>query len=188
MKKFLMRGIIAIAPLALTIGIIYWLFAFLENLVGPPMKALIGKYYIPGMGIVAAVILLFFIGCILNTWIISQITHFFDRIFKKIPFFKSLYKMVKNVTHFFQASPSGEKNKVVEVTIAGQTLVGFITRESFSDFPSMDGDRIAVYLPMSYQIGGYTVLIPKSEVKPLDLSVEEALQYTLIAWARKPEG
>ena len=51
----------------------------------------------------------------------------------------------------------------------------------------MDTDRIAVYLPMSYQIGGYTVLIPRSQVKPLDISVEDALQYTLIAWARKPE-
>ncbi|QVL57991.1 MAG: DUF502 domain-containing protein [Simkaniaceae bacterium] len=187
MKKFVIRGVIAIAPLTLSIGIIYWLFSFLEQLVAPPMKAIIGKYYIPGMGIVAAVIILFFIGCILNTWIISHITAFFDRILKKIPFFKSLYKMVKNVTHFFQASPSGEKDKVVEVTIAGQTLVGFITREDFSEFPSMGADRVAVYLPMSYQIGGYTVLVPRSSLKPIDLSVEDALQYTLIAWARKPE-
>lgn len=187
MKKFVMRGVIAIAPLALTIGILYWLFSFLEELVGPPMKALLGKYYIPGMGIISAIIILFFIGCILNTWLISHITSFFDRIFKKIPFFKSLYKMVKNVTHFFQASPGGEKDKVVEVTIAGQTLVGFITREDFEEFPSMETDRVAVYLPMSYQIGGYTVLIPRSSIKSIDLSVEDALQYSLIAWARKSE-
>ena len=95
--------------------------------------------------------------------------------------------MVKNVTHFFQTSPSGERDKVVEVTIAGQTLVGFITRENFSELPSMETDRVAVFLPMSYQIGGYTILVPKSAVKPIDLSVEEALQYSLIAWARKPE-
>ena len=187
MKKFIKRGIIAIAPLALSIGIIYRLFSFLEELVGPPMRALFGKYYYPGMGIVAAVVVLFFIGVLLNTWIISHITTLFERLFKRIPIFNSLYKMVKNVTHFFQASPGGEQQQVVEVTIAGHTLVGFITRESFSEFPEMDQSRVAVFLPMSYQIGGYTVLVPRSDIKPINISIEDALQYSLIAWARKPE-
>ncbi|MBF5059871.1 DUF502 domain-containing protein [Candidatus Neptunochlamydia vexilliferae] len=187
MKTMIKRGLIAIAPLALTIGILYWLFSFMEELVGPPMKTLLGKYYVPGMGIVGAIIILFIIGSILNTWLISHVTHFFERVFKKIPLFNSLYKMVKNVTHFFQSSPEGENQQVVEVSIAGQTLVGFITRENFSEFPAMETDRVAVFLPMSYQIGGYTVLLPRSEVKPLDMSIEEALQYSLIAWARKPE-
>ena len=187
MRKFIKRGIIAIAPLALSIGIIYWLFSFLEELVGPPMSALLGKYYYPGMGIIAAVIVLFFIGVLLNTWIISHITTLFERLFKRIPIFNSLYKMVKNVTHFFQASPGDEKQQVVEVTIAGHTLVGFITRESFSEFPEMDQNRVAIFLPMSYQIGGYTVLVPRSDIKPINISIEDALQYSLIAWARKPE-
>jgi uncharacterized membrane protein len=151
------------------------------------MSALLGKYYYPGMGIIAAIIVLFFIGVLLNTWIISHITTLFERLFKRIPIFNSLYKMVKNVTHFFQASPGDEKQQVVEVTIAGHTLVGFITRESFSEFPEMDQNRVAIFLPMSYQIGGYTVLVPRSDIKPINISIEDALQYSLIAWARKPE-
>ncbi|MCB1107343.1 MAG: DUF502 domain-containing protein [Chlamydiia bacterium] len=91
MKKFIKRGLIAIAPLALSIGILYYLFSFLEEVCGPPLKALIGIYYYPGMGILAAVIILFFIGCILNTWLISHITRLFDRLFKKIPIFNSLW-------------------------------------------------------------------------------------------------
>lgn len=96
--------------------------------------------------------------------------------------------MVKNVTHFFQTSPDGQGQQVVEVEVGGHTLVGFITRENFSEFPSMDQERVAVFLPMSYQIGGYTVLIPRSKLKPLDMKIEDALQYSLIAWARKPEN
>ena len=186
MKKFVKRGVIAIAPLALAIGIIYWLFSILEELVAPPIKSLLGQYYYPGMGIIAAIVVLFFIGILLNTWILSHITAFFERLFKRIPIFNSLYKMVKNVTHFLQSSPGGEQ-KVVEVTIAGHTLVGFVTRESFSEFPEMDQDRVAVFLPMSYQIGGYTVLVPRADIKPINISLEDALQYSLIAWARKPK-
>lgn len=187
MKTFVKRGLIAIAPLSLSIGILYWLFSFLEELVAPPMQAMLGKHYIPGIGVVAAVILLFFIGMVLNTWLISHITAFFDRLFKRIPIFNSLYKMVKNVTHFFQASPGGENQEVVQVTIAGHTLVGFITRQNFSEFPEMEQERVAVFLPMSYQIGGYTVFVPRSAIKPINMKIEDALQYSLIAWARKPE-
>ena len=187
MKKIFKRGLIAIAPLGISIAILYWLFSFLEELVGAPIKKFLGaKYYYPGMGIVAAAIILFLIGAILNTWLISKITHFFERILKKIPLLNSLYKMIKNVTHFFQSSPGDENKQVVEVTIGGMQLVGFITRENFSEFPAMETDRVAVYLPMSYQIGGYTVILPKSKVKPINLSIEEALQYSLIAWAHKP--
>jgi len=187
MRKIFKRGLIAIAPLGISIAIIYWLFSFLEEIVGTPLKDFIGtKYYYPGMGILAAAIILFLVGAILNTWLISKVTHFFERTLKKIPLFNSLYKMLKNVTHFFQSSPGDEKKQVVEVTIAGIQLVGFITREDFSEFPAMESDRIAVYLPMSYQIGGYTLILPRDKVKPIDLSIEEALQYSLIAWAHKP--
>ena len=186
MKTIFKRGLIAIAPLGISLAILYWLFTFLEEIVGTPLKNIIGPhYYYPGMGIVTAIILLFFIGAILNTWIISRITQLIDRLLKKIPFFNSLYKMVKNVTHFFQTSPEDHNKQVVEVTIAGMQLVGFITRENFSEFPSMDSDRVAVYLPMSYQIGGYTVILPRSQVTPLDLTIEQALQNSLIAWAHK---
>lgn len=186
MKTIFKRGLIAIAPLGISLAILYWLFTFLEEIVGTPLKNAMGaQYYYPGMGILAAIILLFLIGAILNTWIISRITQFIDRVFKKIPLFNSLYKMVKNVTHFFQTSPEDSNKQVVEVTIAGMQLVGFITRDNFSEFSSMDANRVAVYLPMSYQIGGYTVILPRSQVTPIDLTIEQALQNSLIAWAHK---
>ena len=116
MKTIFKRGLIAIAPLGISLAILYWLFTFLEEIVGTPLRNAIGdQYYYPGMGILVAIILLFLIGGILNTWIISRITQFIERVFKKIPLFNSLYKMVKNVTHFFQTSPEDNNKQVVEV-------------------------------------------------------------------------
>jgi uncharacterized membrane protein len=43
------------------------------------------------------------------------------------------------------------------------------------------GDRIMVYLPMSYMIGGYAVLVPRSAVRPLDMNMEEAMRFALTA-------
>jgi uncharacterized membrane protein len=62
-------------------------------------------------------------------------------------------------------------------------VLGFVTREDFGTMPVGLGgpDVVAVYLPMSYQIGGYTVLLPRRLVEPVDMSVEDALRFTVTA-------
>jgi uncharacterized membrane protein len=62
-------------------------------------------------------------------------------------------------------------------------LLGFITRSDFSDLPPGVGKEgeVAVYLPMSYQVGGYTILVPRSRVTAVDMSREEALRFLLTA-------
>ena len=63
-------------------------------------------------------------------------------------------------------------------------MVGMVTRQSLADLPAglLRGDRVAVYLPMGYMIGGYTVFVPREWVTPIDMSVEEAMRQSLIAW------
>lgn len=185
MKKFILKGAIAIAPLTLSIAIISWFFSFLEDFFKPPMKAIVGQYYFTGLGIIGAFVILFLIGVLINTWIFSRLSSFLDRILTKIPFFKSVYSMIKNVTQFFETSAGETNQQVVKFEINGMTLIGFVTRKDFSEFPSLDSDQIAVFLPMSYQIGGYTIFVPKSSVHALDIKPEQALQNTLIAWTYK---
>ena len=73
------------------------------------------------------------------------------------------------------------------VTIAGTDtrLIGLVTREDFENLPSGIDDKnsesMAVYLPMSYQMGGFTVFVPKKNVTPVDMSIEEAMRFALTA-------
>lgn len=185
MKTIIKRGLIAIAPLSITIAIFYWLFSMLETALGPFIRDLIGpKYYFPGLGVLCALIIIFLIGALLNTWIIKHLANYFERIFNRIPLFKSLYNMIKNVMQFLHASPGEHKQQVVQVSIDGSDLIGLVTCDNFSHIPEMDTDRIAVFFPMSYQIGGYTLLVPRSKIKLLNISMETALQNTLTAWAK----
>ncbi|HEX5676313.1 MAG TPA: hypothetical protein VFX83_13075, partial [Azonexus sp.] len=75
---------------------------------------------------------------------------------------------------------------VVSLRLPGQALelVGLVTRKNVDDLPAgfLQGDRVAVYLPMGYMIGGYTVFVPREWVQPLDMSVEEAMRASLFAW------
>ena len=74
---------------------------------------------------------------------------------------------------------------MVSVQLPGidMRLLGFLTRSDFSDMPKGVGneDEMAVYLPMSYQVGGYTVLIPRKRVTPVPMSREEAMRFVLTA-------
>jgi uncharacterized membrane protein len=73
--------------------------------------------------------------------------------------------------------------QVVAVTLpGGMRLLGFLTRADFDDVPGVAGEgEVAVYLPMSYQVGGFTVLLPRSAVTPVPMSREEAMKFILTA-------
>jgi len=185
MKNIIKRGLIAVAPLTLSLVVIYWLLSFLEEVFGPIVRYFIGnRYYYPGMGVVLALLILFLAGAVLNTWIMRKAACSFDHLAKKIPFFKSLYLMVQSVVALFRKAGDDQNNQVVKVTCAGGDFVGFVTSEDLSDLPEIETEKVAVYFPMSYQLGGYTVFIDRSSIEPMDIPVEKALQNILTAWAK----
>lgn len=184
MRKIFFRGLIAITPLALTLALIGWLFAFLENFFGGMIKAIFGdQYYFRGLGILVALVFIFFIGILVNHWVIKKLYDYGDRILKKIPLFKSIYTSIKDLMTFFHGDSKLKQSHVVAIEIAGTRLIGFVTRSVFSDLPSGIGDDedVAVYLPMSYQIGGYTIIIPKSQIKKIHMSFEESMRFVISA-------
>ena len=74
----------------------------------------------------------------------------------------------------------------------GQPLevVGLVTRVGTDGLPPgfLPGNRVAVYLPMGYMIGGYTVFVPQEWVQPIEMSVEEAMRSSLIAWMARSDA
>ena len=67
-----MASLIAIAPIALTLALFLWFFNMLEGVFSVPLKALVGKHYFSGLGILVALILTFLIGIIVNNWLIQK--------------------------------------------------------------------------------------------------------------------
>ena len=65
------------------------------------------------------------------------------------------------------------------------SMIGVLMRRNFDDLPSgmVEANNVAVYLPMGYQLGGFTVFIPEDWVETIDLGVETALRQTLMGWA-----
>jgi len=183
--KLFIQGIVAILPVVLTIYILYWLAVSAESILGSFIKFFIKDLYVPGMGVVAGFLIVVGVGMLLRIWIFHKVFEWGEKILEKLPLVKSLYGSIRGLMNLFDTSKKKKFSKVVMVTIANKDtqLIGLVTREDFGDMPDgIDNDQtIAVYLPMSYQMGGFTVFVPKTNVKPVDMSIEEAMRFALTA-------
>jgi uncharacterized membrane protein len=175
----------AILPIALTVYLVYWLAASAEAVLGQVMRFVIGDRYVPGLGVLAGFVITLGIGVLLRIWLFRKVFSLGETLLQRIPGIKSLYGSIRDMVGFFDASKQKEFDKTVMVAVAegNVRLMGLVTREDFSDLPAGIGDEqtVAVYLPMSYQLGGFTVMVPRARVKPVDMKVDEAMQFLLTA-------
>lgn len=186
MYKYFFRGLLTVLPLALTVYVLVLFLGWVESLALWMLRPLIGGFYVPGMGLLFGVLIIVGIGAVLSKEQVRDALAFIELPFTKLPVVKSIYSSLKSFSDYFAPSAKPDSQQVVILRMPGNELevVGLVTRRSFADLPPgfLPGDRVAVYLPMGYMIGGYTVFVPTSWVTPVSMSVEEAMRSTLIAW------
>ena len=182
-SKILITGFITLLPVVLTIYLIYWLAISSEQVMGNALKFLLpNTVYFPGMGMIAGLIVVFIVGLMMNAYMVRQLFALGEQLLYRLPLIKTVYRAFRDFFDFF--SPKKEQfGQVVAVTVRGMELVGFVTQEDPRRLPESfrDRDSVLVYLPMSYMVGGYTVLIPRSDLRPLKMSMEEAMRFVLTA-------
>ena len=188
MKKIgtlFLRGLMPVLPIALTLYLIYWLATFAESVLGKAIQFVIGAKYYPGMGVLAGFLITLGIGVLLRIWIFRKVFALGEALLQEIPGIKSLYGSIRDLVGFFDASKQKEFDKTVMVSVGDDDtrLMGLVTREDFADLPEGIGDEqtVAVYLPMSYQLGGFTVMVPRAKIRPIDMKVDQAMQFVLTA-------
>jgi uncharacterized membrane protein len=183
--NILLKGLAAVLPVGLTLYLVYWLAISIERVIRPVITIVIPEhYYWPGMGLVAGMVLLFFIGLEVNAWIVRRMIGAGEELLEHIPLVKSVYGTLRDFMGYFSTMQKRHDLKqVVMVTVNDVRLMGFLTAEQVEDIPDMTHpeDMVAVYLPMSFQIGGYTVYVPRSRVEAIDMSVEDAMRRIITA-------
>ncbi|WP_309680261.1 DUF502 domain-containing protein [Polaromonas sp.] len=188
--KYFFRGLITILPVALTLYLLYLFLNWTETAALWVLRPLIGSFYVPGLGLLFGILGILAIGYLVSKPGVRKLLSFAELPFTNLPVVKSIYSSLKSFADYF--SPTGKQGEqsVVILRMPGHALeiVGLITRRSFADLPPgfLPGERVAVYLPMGYMIGGYTVFVPTDWVQPIAMSVEEAMRSSLIAWMARP--
>lgn len=190
MLKFISRniltGIVTILPVALTLYLLYWMTLSAESVLGSMIHLIFPEVlYWPGIGVVAGLLAAFLVGLLMRAYVVQQLFARGEQILYKMPLIKSVYKAIRDFFHYFSPTKKKEFEQVVSVLISdtGLRVIGFVTQADPEHLPEgfRDEDSILVYLPLSYMIGGYAVLVPRSSVRPLNMNMEDAMRFTLTA-------
>jgi uncharacterized membrane protein len=185
--QYFFRGLVTALPLGLTVYLLYLFLSWSEMLTSQLIRPFIGKLYIPGMGLVLGVTLIVLLGVLVSQRTAGKLLFLVELPFTNLPVVKSIYSSFKSFADYFSPQRKHDvQQMVVILRVPGQPIemVGLVTRQRVNDLPQgfLQGDRVAVYLPMGYMIGGYTVFVPRAWVQPIEMSVEEAMRSSLFAW------
>lgn len=186
-NKIFFRGLITLLPIAITIYILYSAIIILENVLGSLLRQILPNY-VPGLGFILTLILIFLFGLFLNNYLSARIIHAIEEKLIQVPFIKAIYAPLRDLMNLFNRSKAPEMKGVVLVEIGetGALAMGVVTREAFSDLPFRGeaNNKVAVYFPFSYGLGGYTLLIPKDKIKAIDLPIEKAMSLAITGWVK----
>ncbi|AZY49336.1 DUF502 domain-containing protein [Bordetella avium] len=189
--RYFFLGLITILPIALTLYLLFVFLAWTEAIALTFVRPFIGDFYIPGLGLLLGILVILAIGYLVSKERVQRLLLLVEMPFTNLPVIKSIYSSIKSFADYFSSGSKATSQQVVILRIPGQALelVGLVTRRGMEGLPAgfLPGERVAVYLPMGYMIGGYTVFVPTEWVVPINMSVEEAMRSSLIAWMARAE-
>jgi uncharacterized membrane protein len=185
-SKSFLTGLITILPVVLTLYLLYWMVVSAESALGSVIRLVLPEnLYWPGMGSIAGLVVVFLVGVLMHAYVVQRLFAWGEQILYHLPFIKSVYRAIRDFFDYFSPDKKKEFEQVVAVSIGdtGMKVIGFVSQAIPERLPEeiREEDSILVYLPLSYMIGGYAVLMPRSAVRPLDMNMEEAMRFTLSA-------
>ncbi|MBU0674990.1 MAG: DUF502 domain-containing protein [Proteobacteria bacterium] len=185
LRKRFLTGLAALLPLALTLYLLIWLIGGAESLLGGLMQHFLpNDFYRPGLGVLVGILLVFLVGFFTEVLIIKRIAAYLEKVIYRIPLIKSIYGATRDFLGFLVQGESKGPRQVVLVTLTeGVRHVGILTRKNldFLQTPEVNSEQVAVYIPMSYQMGGFTVIVPLTSVVPLSLPLDQAMRFVMSA-------
>ncbi len=181
--KWFLQGIALVAPVALTIAFLVWLGTWSENTFGGLIRSLLPDgWYFKGLGLLSGIVITLAVGLAANLFLVRWLVRLVESILERIPLVTSLFQAFKDVARLFSQDVDQQLGQVVAVDIGSMRLVGFVMQKDAhlpGRFDAADEPRVAVYLAMSYQLGGFTVHVPKSSITPLDVPADQAMRAVL---------
>ena len=162
----LLTGFITLLPIVLTIYLLFWLAVSSEQVMGGALRWMLpNAFYFPGLGMIAGLVVVFLVGLLMKAIFIRQLFALSEQILYKLPLIKTVYRVMRDLFDFFSPKKEGF-GQVVIVNLNDMDMIGFITQENMERLPESfrNPDRVLVYIPMSYMVGGFTLMIPRDNI------------------------
>ena len=186
-KRYLMTGLLVWIPLALTIWVLNFILAFMDQslLVLPPAwrpEQWLG-FHLPGAGLVLTLVIVLITGVLAANIIGQRLVTWWELVLGRIPIVSNIYRSVKQVsdTLLAQDGNSFRRAVLVEFPQRGQWAVGFVVGTAGTHLSRhLDPNSLLVYVPTAPNpTSGYTLIVPPGEVRDVDMTVDQALKFVI---------
>ena len=187
LSRVFIKGLITLLPITLTLALLIWVATRAEWMFGEPLRQIIpDAFYFPGAGVFLAIVVIFLVGLAVNNFLTNRFVAFLEAQLERVPVIKNIYSPLRDVTQMFAKKEHSNLQRVVMVRMGDVETMGLITRDTFMDLPegTIPPDHVAVFLPFSYGVGGFTVLVAKNKVRETALPAEKALQLSITGWVK----
>lgn len=183
--RSLLKGLAIVLPLIITIELLRWLLTTIESVLAPVVQLLIpASWYLPGMAILVFVIACAVIGFSSRWAGVNWLWQLPGKVLMKLPGSKQIYGMLQDLIDVM-AGKNFSDGSVVMVKLPSSEieLIGIVTKQGGQAEDRMSSlmqeEQLAVFIPMAYNVGGYTIIVPRSCTRSLEMKPAEALQLVL---------
>lgn len=195
LRKYFISGLLVWLPIIITLFVLKFLVDLLsKSLLLLPTSyqpdVLLG-FHVPGIGVILTVLVIFCTGLFAANFIGSKLVQLGDSLMGRIPLVRSVYTAVKQTTEtlFKPGGQSFRKVLLVEYPCPGVWSVAFQTGEVGNDIEgTLGGEKMVSYfIPTTPNpTSGFLMMAPKSKVKELDISVDQALKFVISLGVMQP--
>ena len=180
MKKlmnYFLQGLLILAPLGITAVILYNLLKVIDGILQPYIQKLF-HFNVPGVGVVAIILIVTLLGFIGQTVIARPIKKAANKLISRTPFLKVIYSSLKDLLSGFVGKDRKFNQPVLVKVNAVSELekLGFLTQNDVSNI-GVEGNKAAVYFPHSYNFSGELFIVPCENIKKIDGHPSEIMKF-----------
>lgn len=187
MKKYFITGLLIWVPLAITAWVLALIVRTMDQTLLLLPEAIRPEHllgiYIPGIGVITTLLIVFLTGLVTANIIGQRLLRFWEGVLSRIPVVKSVYYSVKQVsdTLFSSSGEAFRKALLVQYPREGVWTIAFQTGQPGGDVAThLVGEYVSVYVPTTPNpTSGFFLMLPRKDIVELDMSVDEALKYII---------
>jgi uncharacterized membrane protein len=189
LRRYLVTGLIVVAPIGMTVFVLVWLFEHLDAILGQWLPV---PVRFPGVGLLALLLILLFVGWMLRWAVGRRLVNWWNGILSRLPLTRRVYNASSQIV---QSLLDRDENifqsvALIEYPSPGSYAVVLVTAPAPSSMGSLHPgeDLVSVFLPTTPNpTTGYLLLVPAERLKIVDMTVEDAMKFIISAGVVAPE-
>jgi len=190
-SDYFLRGLITLLPLLVTLWLLWFMFTFLDGILGNIITLFLG-HPLPGIGFLITVAFIFLAGYFATSIVTIKLFKFGEEVLSHVPLVKSIYTSAKQVNDVLFAEKNTNEYRracIVEYPRKGIWSVGFVTSDAAAEIEAKAKEKmINVFIANTpTPATGFLIIVPAREVVLLDMKTEEAFKYIISGGVLKPE-